>query len=87
MTDGLEQLGGGLQLLPGALQVLALPESQAQSVSDLGLVLRLVDLLGDMKPLLEIADRLADVPVLELNPTCITIMRVYLPGFRPQPSA
>ena len=70
MPDGLEQLRGGVELLSGALQVLALPESQAQSVSDLGLVLRLVDLLGDVEPLLEIADRLADVPVLVLDTTC-----------------
>ena len=74
MTYGLEQLGGRVQLLPGPVQVVALPERQAQPVSDLGLVLRLVDLLGDVEPLLQVADSLADVPVQILNTSCNTTL-------------
>ena len=69
MADGLQQVGSRLQLLPSSLQLPALPECQAQSVSDPGLVLRLVDLLRDMKTFLQVADCLTDLPVEILNTT------------------
>ena len=69
MSDGLQQLGCRLQLLPGSLQLPALPQRQTQAVSDPGLVLRLVDLLGDMKTFLQVADGLTDLPVEILNTT------------------
>ena len=69
VSDGLQQLSCSLQLFPGALQLPALPQRQAQAVSDPGLVLSLVDLLGDMKTLLQVADGLTDLPVEILNTT------------------
>ena len=74
MADALKQSGGGLKLLPGALQVLVGPERQAKPVPQLGLLLGLVDLLGNVEPLLQVADGLADVPVQILNTTCNTTL-------------